>query len=371
MMIWRRGVVTAVDTPWAGVQELHVDLTEPVGTGTTTVRALGYLDTVGAGRVGDAVILTAAALSRGLGTGGYAFVVAYPDRLPPDPEPAPGHIVKARYTPLQTLRLGVDEQDSPHHETLREADDLGGLPVIVADLHSALPAIIAGLRSINPGLSVAYVMTDGGALPLAFSRTLAELSAAGWVTTTITVGQAYGGQLEAVNIHTGLLAAAQIARADVAIVAQGPGNLGTGTRWGFSGTSAGEALNAAGTLGGVPIGSLRVSGADPRPRHRGISHHSMTVYAKVALVPITVVVPDLPGDLGALVHSQVASGIPPRHRVVTEGVQGLTQALAGSPVPLSTMGRGLRVDAAPFLAAAAAGRYTARMLGVPPRPGTD
>ena len=72
------------------------------------------------------MLLNTTALDRGLGTGGYALVVALPDRLPADPPPGPGHLVKARYTPLQAMVLGVDEQDSPHHEVLRDADDLAG-----------------------------------------------------------------------------------------------------------------------------------------------------------------------------------------------------------------------------------------------------
>ena len=79
-------------------------------------------------------------------------------------------------------------------------------------------------------------------------------------------------------MHTGLLAARHVLGADLAVVAQGPGNLGTGTRWGFSGVAAGEAVNAVAALGGRPVASLRVSGADPRERHRGISHHSLTAY---------------------------------------------------------------------------------------------
>ena len=46
---------------------------------------------------------------------------------------------------------GADEQGSQYHELLRDADDLAGLPVVVADLHSALPAILAGyLRRTGP-----------------------------------------------------------------------------------------------------------------------------------------------------------------------------------------------------------------------------
>ena len=95
------------------------------------------------------MLLNASALELGLGTGGYALVVALPDRLPADPA-GPGHLVKARYTPLQVTVLGADEQGSPHHEVLRDADDLGGMPVVVADLHSALPAVLAALRADRP-----------------------------------------------------------------------------------------------------------------------------------------------------------------------------------------------------------------------------
>ncbi|GAB2624598.1 DUF3866 family protein [Pseudactinotalea suaedae] len=343
-----------VGASWPGAQELVVTIDQ------VPVRALAYPELVGDPRPGDRVLVTTAALQRGLGTGGYGFVVALPDRLPADPPPAPGHLVKARYTPLQTLVLGADEQESEQHDLLRDADDLGGLPVVVADLHSALPAVVAGVRSRRPGARVVYVMTDGGALPLWFSRAVAGLREAGWLHASVTVGQAFGGDVEAVSLHSGLLAARLVLEADVVVVAQGPGNLGTGTRWGFSGVAAGDAINAVATLGGRPVASLRVSAADPRERHRGISHHSLTAYGRVALARADVVVPELGGDLGALVESQ-AEALGERHTLVSTAVDGLAEALRGSPVPLSTMGRGLAEDPTPFLAAAAAGAYAASL----------
>jgi hypothetical protein len=311
------------------------------------------------------VLLNAGALERGLGTGGFALVVALPDRLPDDPPPAAGHLVKARYTPLQAMVLGADEQESTHHALLRDADDLGGLPVVVADLHSSLPAILAGLYCDRPGVRAAYVMTDGGALPAAFSRTLAGLREADWLAGSVSVGQAYGGDLEAVTLHSGLLAARLVLEVDVAIVIQGPGNLGTDTRWGFSGVVAGEAINAAAVLGGRPVGTLRVSEADARPRHRGVSHHSRTAYGRVALRPADLVVPLLPGDFGArlvreateLVETSAAG-----HRLVEVPVDGLAEGLRAAPVPMSTMGRGLDEDPAAFMSAAAAGRHAAALL---------
>ncbi|MEU4771728.1 DUF3866 family protein [Micromonospora sp. NPDC023644] len=360
MVRWRSGTVTALRRQWSGAMELDVDL--PDGG---TVRALAYPALVGRPEPGDRVLLNAGALLMGLGTGGYALVVALPDRLPPDPPQAldtrdAGHLVKARYTPLQPILLGVDEEASPHREVMAAADDLAGLPVVTADLHSALPAILAGIHADAPAARVAYLLTDGGALPAWFSRTLAGLR--DHLVGTVTVGQAFGGDLEASTVHSGLLAARHVLRADVVVVAQGPGNLGTGTRWGFSGVAVGEAVNAVATLGGRPVGSLRISDADPRPRHRGVSHHSLTAYGRVALAPAELVVPD---GLAPALADEVDAALAPlaaRHTLVRVPTDGLDAALRAAPVPLSTMGRGLDADHAYFLAAAAAGRHSARLL---------
>ena len=350
-------MVVAVRREWPGAVELDVT------AGGVTMPALAYPALTGRPQVGDRVLLNATALELGLGTGGYALVVAVPERLPADPA-GPGHLVKARYTPLQVTVLGADEQGSPHHEVLRDADDLGGMPVVVADLHSAVPAVLAALRADMPGVTAAYLMLDGGALPAWFSRTIASLREAGWLAGTVTAGQAFGGDLETVTVHTGLLAARHVLGAQVTVVAQGPGNLGSGTRWGFSGVACGEAVNAVAALGGRPVASLRISEADPRPRHRGISHHSLTSYGRVALARADVAVPELPGEFGKQVTAQAAP-LGERHQLVSVPVDGLMEPLAGCPVRLSTMGRGLAEDGAYFLAAAAAGRHAARLLQAP------
>ncbi len=366
---WRRGRVLRERRSWPGALELDVLIDDPDGS-TRQARALAYPALTGRPGPGDTVLLNTGALDRALGTGGYALVVALPDALPADPPAAPGHLVKARYTPLQPMVLGVDDQESPHHDVLAAGDDLAGMPVVVADLHSAVPAILAGLRQQRAEARVVYVMSDGGALPLWFSRAVAGLREAGWLAGTVSVGQAFGGELEAVTVHTGLLAARHVLGADVAVIAQGPGNLGTGTRWGFSGVAAGEAINAAGVLGGRPVASLRVSGADARPRHRGISHHSLTAYSRVALTPAAVAVPLLRGapgvddDLASTVLAQARplAECPAGHELFEVSVTGLYEALAECPVGLSTMGRGLDADPAAFLAAAAGGRLCARLL---------
>jgi hypothetical protein len=367
---WREGTVTAVVRRWSGSVEVDVAVARRTAEDAATVRALAYPRLVGDPLVGDRVLLNVSALALGLGTGGYALVVALPDRLPDDEslaDRAGGHMVKARYTPQQAIVLGVDEDASPHRAAMAAATDLGGMPVVVADLHSALPAIVAGVTATRPGTRVAYVMTDGAALPAWFSRTLDGLRAL--LAGTVTVGQAYGGDLEATNVHSGLLAARHVLGADIAVVAQGPGNLGTGTAWGFSGTAAGEAVNAAAVLGGRPVGSLRISAADSRDRHRGVSHHSLTAYGRVALARADLVVPaGLPEPLA----TEVAVALAPladRHAIVEVKIDGLDAALRDLPVKLSTMGRDLDGDHAYFLSAAAAGRHAATLIATgPPRP---
>ena len=145
------------------------------------------------------------------------------------------------------------------------------------------------------------------------------------------------------------------------MVTQGPGNLGTGTRWGFSGVASGEAVNATAVLGGRPVAALRVSEADQRPRHRGVSHHTLTALGRVALARADVAVPLLGGPFGDVVRD-ACRPLSQRHRLVEVPVDGLADALSSSPAPLSSMSRGFGDDPAYFLAGAAAGRHAVSLL---------
>jgi hypothetical protein len=367
VIIWADGTVTAIRAEWKGAIELTVARRD---ADDAKIRALAYTDLMAAPAVGDRVLLNVAALERGLGTGGYALVIAVLDaggRVSAQPPQPSGHLVKARYLPLQAMVAGADEQGSEYHQLLADADSIDAMPVVVADLHSALAPILLAIEYDRPGTRVVYLMSDQGALPLAFSQSVAELDAAGLLAGTVTVGQAFGGDLEAVTVHSGLLAARLALDAEVVVVTQGPGNLGTGTRWGFSGVNAGEAINAAATLGGRPVATLRISGADSRERHRGVSHHSLTAYGRVALHQADIAVPDLTSDPSpamAELAEMVAAAVQQlsRHRLVKVDLSGLRTVLADSPIRLSSMGRGLDEDPGYFLAAAAAGRHAATLL---------
>ena len=368
MIIWADGTVTGLRARWKGAVELTVARRD--APAATEVPALVYTDLMAAPAIGDRVLLNVAALERGLGTGGYALVIAVLDAegnvaaQPPQPS---GHLVKARYLPLQAMVAGADEQGSAHHALLADADSIASMPVIVADLHSALAPILLAIAHDRPGTRVVYVMSDQGALPLAFSRSVTELRGSGLLAGTVTVGQAFGGDLEAVTLHSGLLAARLALDAELVVVSQGPGNLGTGTRWGFSGVNAGEAINAAAVLGGRPIGTLRISGADSRERHRGVSHHSLTAYGRVALCQADIAVPKLSDD-GSPAMAELAKVVAvavrqlSQHRLVLVELSGLRTVLAASPIRLVSMGRGFDDDPGYFLAAAAGGRHATTLL---------
>jgi hypothetical protein len=210
---------------------------------------------------------------------------------------------------------------------------------------------------------VIYVMTDGAALPGGFSRLVEQLRGAGLLDGWITCGQAFGGELEAVTVWSGLLAAKELLDAEVIVVADGPGNLGTDTTWGVSALSSGHALMAAATLQGRPIPALRLSFADERARHRGVSHHSLTILADVCKVDVNVPVPVLEDDAQ---RSTVWEALRSRqleeihHLVEVDGAPAVEE-LRARGVEVRSMGRGIEDDPAFFLAAGAAGVLAGRL----------
>ncbi|MBP3222747.1 MAG: DUF3866 family protein [Actinomycetaceae bacterium] len=359
-MSWKKGRVTSLTRYWEGCQECYITL-----EGGEEIKALAYTYLVGQPSIGDLAILTTSALKKNLGTGGYAFIVALPEHLPSD-EGTRGHIVKTRYTPLQYMTLGVDEQESPYHHILKDEDSIQGMPVIVCELHSMIPAAIAAIKEEKPDVSIAYIMLDGASLPLWFSRLVAQLEKENYIDATISCGQAYGGTYEAVNIYTALLAARHVVKADIAIVTQGPGTLGTGTQWGFSGTQVGEALNAVGILKGTPIALLRMSSGDKRERHQGISHHTMTTLSKIVHVNTACPVPHIPTDIQQTVPAWIIEKIEKQmqdlrmqsylHIHEISAFHAL-EKLRSLPFQLSTMGRNVDEDPLAFMSAYVAGIY--------------
>ena len=336
MITQTAGKVQSV-TDWDGdAQELMVRLE------LETRRAVNYPALTGPASVGDEVLLNTTAQTLKLGTGGYDFVSANLSRVLPKPTgDEAGHIIKGRYLPCQQAVLTLEEQE-------RYADvwerNLEGFPVLVGQLHSQIGPAAAGLH-LSGRRRVAYIMTDVGALPLAFSRLVRDLKASGLLYATLTCGQAFGGDCETVTLHSALLGAKHILDCDAAIVCQGPGNAGTGTKYGFGGIEQAQNLDIVRALGGTSVAIVRMSSADKRERHQGVSHHTRTTldlaYSR-CIVPLPVGADETP--------------LPPGHSVLfIEGAQAALDLLDARGIAVTSMGRTPAEDPMFFLAAAAAG----------------
>lgn len=322
-------------------------------------KCIAYPDMTGEINPGDEVLLNTTAVSLKLGTGGYHYIIANLNSSGQELHPG-GHIMKLRYTPSQLKVLSVEEEDSPHHQTMAAADSLDNIPVLVGTLHSMLAPLCLPLA--EQGLKVAYVMTDGAALPLAFSRTVDWLRKNNQLAGTITTGHAFGGDLEAVNVYSGLLAARHVLGADVIIVTMGPGIVGTGTRWGFTGVEQGEILNAVETLQGIPIAVPRISFADARARHRGISHHTLTVLSRICRVNCLVPLPLLEEEHMSFILEQARQeGLFSRHRLCAEEGETVLKLINDCELKITTMGRGLEEEMEFFLTLGAAAQTAVRL----------
>ncbi|MHB0938592.1 MAG: DUF3866 family protein [Armatimonadota bacterium] len=360
-LVARRGVLEEKKAEYAGVEIWRSTLEGK------EVEAVVYPDLVGAGQPGDFVLMNTTAMELELGTGGQHFVIArtqlgapvLPERVSRDE----GHIMKLRYTPLQMRVLAAEEEASPYHDALRTMDRLPGTPVICLGLHSQLAPAAAGVKAANPDLRVAYVMTDSGALPLPYSRVVEQLHQADLLDVTVTAGQAFGGDLEAVNLYSALAVAVAAGKADVIIAGQGPGNVGTATPLGFGGVEQAMALNAAAALEGLPIALPRISFADPRDRHRGISHHTLTVLKRLVLADVVLPVPHLAPEQTETLLAQLQREEITRHRLRSADGRPGIDLCRRLNIPLRSMGRGFEDDPCFFLAAAAAGRVAAEILG--------
>lgn len=355
MIRQRTGTVLRLLAERPGAVELAVDV-----DGVEEL-AVAYPAMLGEVVAGDRVLLNTTAVELGLGTGGYHFVMAVEGRGRWDP-PAAGRTMKLRYTPEQVRVLSVEEPQSPHAEALRSVAGLAGTPVVWAPLHSMVGPIAAGAVAAG-ARRVAYVMTDHAALPAALSRLSADLRRAELLVSVVTAGQAFGGDLEAVTVFTGLLAGCVAAEADVLVVGDGPGNTGTDTEWGATALDSAMSLNAAAILGGRPVAALRVSFADARPRHRGVSHHSLTALGRVALSPVHVAVPalDNPDQREEVWGDLRAHRLEERHQLVEVTGAPALDLLRERGVEVRTMGRETDDDPAFFLAAGAAGVLAGRM----------
>jgi len=307
-------------------------------------RAYALTDVTGPVAVGDEVVVNTTAVDLGLGTGGW-HIVHWNLARPAWSAPGDGHIMKARYTSTQHEMAVAEEQG------LTGDDGLGGTPVVACSLHSQVGVVAAVLGHLRPDLRVAYVMTDGGALPLALSDLVVKLRDRSLLVGSVTTGHAFGGDLEAVTIPSGLAVARHGLDADVVIAGMGPGVVGTGSRLGFTGLDQATILDSTAWLGGRAVMCMRASDGDARDRHQGISHHSLTVLdATRSGVDVPV-----PGDVAEV-------GGPERHTTVVVEPPDVAAILDTAGLLITTMGRGPDDDPLFFRVAAAAAVHAAALV---------
>ena len=327
MLSLRRGRVTAIVERHEGLVRLEVD----------GAACVAYPDLTGAVALDDEVLVNVQARELRLGSGGFDVLHANLTRGLELPAEQGAHVMKLPYTSLQAA--------APHAEEEAEAwGTLHGMPVVCCSLHSQLVPACAGL---GEGVRAAYVQLGGGALPLPLSDAVRVLRQRGLLAATVSAGPCFGGDVEAVNVASALAWAASAGH-EVTVCAIGPGIVGTGTFLGHGGLAAAEAVNAAHALGGRPVLAARVSEADQRERHRGLSHHTRAVLA--------------------LCYGELAVGWPAGleadaalDRRAEVDVRGWEEACKG--LPLSHMGRGAAEDPWFFAAAFAAGRVARRLVG--------
>lgn len=338
MPSYRTGTVTEILSERPGLQRVLVN----------GEKAYVLTRLTGDVAVGDSVVMNTTAVELGLGTGGWHVVHWNLARTALD-QPGPGHIMKIRYTSLQA--------DTGADESIGDDDDLEGMPVVACGLHSQVACVAATLRHARPDIRIAYVMTDGASLPLVLSDLVDSMRPV--LSTTITAGHAFGGDHEAVNVPAALLTAKR--HADVAVVAMGPGVVGTATKIGYSALEVGSILGAVALLGGRPVAALRFSLADPRLRHQGVSHHTTTALTLGTETRATIGVPR--GEFEARVRADLdAAGIADRHRLLTVDDPGVPALLDRLGLRVTSMGRGPDVDPGFYAVAGAAGTAAATML---------
>lgn len=320
-------------------------------------KAINYKDITGSIQTSDIVVLNTTAVQLDLGTGGFHFVMFNYSNKTLNLE-GPGHIMKLRYTPYQIKCLVAEEEESPYYSIYKDFKSLDKHICIVATLHSMIAPIIAIIKHLNSHLRINYIMTDGGALPIGLSDTVVDLKNKKLLDSTITMGHAFGGDLECTNIYTSLIAAKEILKGDITIISMGPGIVGTGTKYGFTGIEQGYILDAINNIGGFPIAVPRISFKDNRSRHYGISHHTLTILSEITNTRINTIFPILDDKKMKYIMKQIEEfDIVNKHNILFQDGSDVFEAMNEYDLHITTMGRTTKDDKDFFIALGACGNY--------------
>jgi hypothetical protein len=243
--------------------------------------AIADVGLLGVSQVGDELIVNVQARDLGLGSGGFDIVHVNLTRgLSSDGAPD-AHVMKLNYTSLQHAVEPLEDE-----QLLLPLDQ----PVAVLALHGQLAAVAWAFAQSNPDGRLGFVQTPGGALPGGHSRVVRTLRERGLLAGHITAGATYGGEGETVTTAGALHHGMRTLGWDAVVCGPGPGIVGSNSPLGHGGMHALDSAHIALALGARALVVARMSSADGRPRHRGISHHTLTVL-DLLLEPVTVALP--------------------------------------------------------------------------------
>ncbi len=383
MLKLRRATVLGASTAEGSAQELSISLDGEQRS------AIADVSLVGASQVGDELIVNTEARDLGLGSGGFDIVHVNLTCGLSGQGHASAHVMKLNYTslqhavePIEDTQTGTSD-DGADPEGYRQAGQQLELPlgrgVAVLALHGQLAAVAWAFAQARPEARLGYVQTPGGALPGGHSKAVRALRKRGLLAGHITAGSSYGGELEAITTAGGLHHGFHALAWDAAVCGPGPGIVGSSSPLGHGGMNALDSAHTALALGASTLVVARMSSADERPRHRGLSHHTLTVL-DMLLEPVTVALPagirspagaDLRASLGSVFGSGRAPSKPQLELDVDRPARMARHDWRRAPVdllgyvacglPSHTMGRSIVEDPLFFGAALAAGTVLAGM----------
>lgn len=349
MLKLRRAKVIQADACAGSEQELTVELDD--GQRRPAIADVALL---GASEAGDEVIVNTQALDLGLGSGGFDVVHANLTRGLQGEGRAGSHVMKLNYTSLQHAVAPVEEGAGTHGA----APGLD-VPVAVLALHGQLAPLAWAFGQAAPGRRLGFVQTAGGALSGGHSRVVRTLRDRSLLAGHTTAGAAYGGEREAISTAGALCHGASELGWDAAVCGPGPGIVGSDSLLGHGGMHALDSAHTALALKAPTVLVPRMSSADERPRHRGISHHTRTVLS-LLLAPLVVALPSgEAADACGEASGEHAAGLS-RHAQRT--AQADLAGYGASGLPAVTMGRSIEEDPLFFAAALAGGAVLAGML---------
>lgn len=339
MIEFQKAVVKNIYPFTDSLEEVLLDIDHP------SKKAINYNKMTGSLKKGDIVLVNTTACSLNLGTGGHHYIMANlhmnTQKLTGD-----GYGMKLKYTPNQINVLFAEAQESPLHQQFNKELNLEGKQIYIGELHSMLVPLSAHLKyRIQEKIKIACIITDHGALPLWMSKNIEKLKSMGILDTVISIGNAFGGDYECVNIYTALQLGANILNMDAIIITMGPGIMGTGTPYGFSGLELGFYVDLCYYRGAKPLYVPRISFIDTRPRHYGISHHFINSLNKIIQNPIPIIIPNMDKSKTKHIINQLKQyKLLSKHPVKIRDGRGIRTSLEYYQLNPKSMGRGFGED---------------------------